>query len=62
MQHPGSATILRLLETRDARRSPAEPWIAIRKSKTPTFVAQFEVAQNYLSTLEKFNRRNHVLD
>jgi uncharacterized protein YegL len=24
--------------------------------------AQFEVAQNYLSTLEKFNRRNHVLD
>jgi hypothetical protein len=24
--------------------------------------AQFEVAQNYLSTLETFNRRNHVLD
>ena len=24
--------------------------------------AQFEVAQNYLSTLDKFNRRNHVLD
>ena len=24
--------------------------------------AQFEVAQNYLSTLEKLNRRNHVLD
>jgi hypothetical protein len=24
--------------------------------------AQLEVAQNYLSILEKFNRRNHVLD
>ena len=24
--------------------------------------AQLEVAQNYLSTLEKFNRRHHVLD
>jgi hypothetical protein len=47
-----------------ARSAPqsSKPWIAIRKSKTPTFGAQLEVAQDYLSTLDRFNRRNHVLD